>query len=1249
MGTEFRLLGPLEVLTDGRPAPLRAAKQRALLADLLVHRGKVVSVDRLVDDLWQESPPAGARHALEAHASRLRGALGDAAALVAQPPGYALEVEPDLVDAVRFERLLAEARAAAPEQAAELAAAALALWRGPALADFAYEPFAQAEIARLEELRWEAVHLRIDAGLALGRDGLVPELEALVAAEPLRERLRAQLMLALYRAGRQADALAVYRDARTALLDELGLEPGPELRELEAAILRQDETLARPATPPPAAAVTAPQRKLATILFVDVVDSTGLAVALDPEALHGVLRRYFDAATTAVERHGGIVEKFAGDAVMAVFGTPLAHEDDALRAARAAIEIRDAVALLGQELARELDVELQVRLGLATGEVLSGGGPGEPLATGPATIVAHRLQEEVGAGEIAVDELTRRLTAGAGRFEELGEIELRGLRQPMRAFRLEELAADAPAFVRRLDAPLVGRAHELAVLRDALAVAVRGSELRAVTILGAPGIGKSRLARELAAAVDDKATILHGRCNAYGEGTAFRPLREALGSEEAVAAALEGEPEAEAIASRLGAVFSTETTVPAEEIPWAFRRYCEMLASRRPLLVVLDDLHWAAPALLDLVESLAASARGAPILLVCIARDDLLEERPEFPGAGERVVMEPLSDEETETLVDHLLPESALDATTHDRLVAAAEGNPLFLEQLVAHVAETGQLEPPPTLRALLAARLDRLGPGERGVLERAAVAGREFDADDVAALLDAAAAPTAVAHLDALVRRGFLRPTRGRFRFRHWLIHDSAYRTAPKEVRAELHERYADVLDRAAADDELVGYHLEQAYLLRTELAPPDRHARRLAEDAGRRLGAAGLRTWKRNEARGAARMLARAVALLPLEDEDRRGLLCELGVALNTAGDRSAAELALREAIETAQQTDDRRTELRAEVELLGLHLLDEPETAAAGLLELAPRALPIFEVLGDDRSLGRVLSLTGWVHGGMHCQYALSEASAELALEHYRRSGWPVGTCLGQIAAAACFGPSPARSGAERCRSLLEGEVDDRAGEANVLVHLGGLLGMHADAGEALALVGRAREIYAELGREPTIASTCLPMAAAIERSVGDVDSAEQHLRESCQALEAMQNRNALATVAGQLADLLLFRDDREAAERWIDTALACAAPSDVDAQILVRCSRAKALVRRGRHPDAIDLARSAVALAETTDATNRRAGALLTLADVLDGSGAGDEAADLRVAAVGLYDEKENVVDADAVRRAYALPSSRSPAG
>jgi len=1245
MAAEFRLLGPLEVLREGRPVPLRAAKQRALLAALLIHRAKVVSVDTLVESLWQESPPVGARHALEAHASRLRSALGDAATLVAQPPGYLLDADPASIDAVRFEQLLAEAREARPAdpaRAAARAADALALWRGPALADFTYELFAQAEIARLEQLRWDALELRVDADLALGRGDLVAELEGLVASEPLRERLRAQLMLALYRDGRQADALAAYRDARATLVEELGVEPGPELRALEAAILRHDETLALPAQSPVPA-----QRKLATILFADLADSTALAVSLDPETLRSVQRRYFEAASAAVAQHGGTIEKFAGDAVMAVFGTPLAHEDDALRAVRAAVDVRDAVAGLGETLERELGVGVAVRVGLATGEVLAGGAPGEPLATGQAVTVAARLQQEGGSGEITVDELTRRLTAGACRFEALGELDLRGLRGPLPAFRLVEVVPGAAPVARRLDAPLVGRERDLGLLREAYASAVSECTLRSVTVLGDPGIGKSRLMRELVESAAGEATVLVGRCLSYGEGTTFQPLRDALGNLDGVAAELEGQPDADAIATRLEAVFRSDTAIPADEVQWALRRYCETLAATQPLVLALDDLHWAEPALLDLVAYLAASSHEAPILLVCVARDELAEERPGFPGAGEHLTLEPLSDEETDALVDHLLPGSALDPETRDRLVAHAEGNPLFLEQLVAHMAETGRLELPPTLRALLAARLDGLGPGERGVLERAAVVGREFALGDVAALLDAAAAPTTAAHLDVLARRGFLRPARaGSFRFRHGLIHDAAYRSAPKELRAELHERFADVLARRTADDELVGYHLEQAYLQRTALAPADRHAQRLAEDAGRRLGAAGIRAWKRGEAGGASNLLSRAATLLPAADEERRELLCELGIALNTAGETARADETLREAAETAARVGDRRIELRARIELAASHLLDEQGGSAQRLFDDAELALPVFESLGDDRSLGRTWMLTGWVHGGMYCHNAVWEESAERALRHYRDAGFPTATCVGHIAAALYYGPTPAPVGVDRCTELLEREVEDRSGEANVLAHLAGLQAMLQRFDDAMELLARARQTYADLGRPVAIARTCAPLEAAVARLGGDTDRAARILTESCEALREMRNWNHLSTQAPQLAEALCALGRLEDAQTWTDVAEAHALPDDASAQFSWRAVGARLLARSGEVERAKQLAQEALRIADGTDALNQRAGVRLALAEVFAAAVKPSEAAAATAEAQRLFEEKGNaaaVARVQAEQRAAAVSS------
>ena len=369
---EVRLLGPIEVERDGEPVALGGQKPRTLFGVLALEPGRVVSVDRLVEALWPGEPPDTAGHAVQVYVSQLRKALGPV--IATRAPGYVLELEPERVDAHRFARLAQEGRAALeggePESAEVALREALALWRGPALADFLYEPFAQTQIARLEELRTVVVEERIEADLALGRHvELVSELEALVQSERLRERPRAQLMLALYRSGRQADALAAYRDARETLVEELGIDPGPELRELEAAILRQDESLLLEETPLARPAMQF--RRLVTILFVDVVESMALAETLDPEALAAVLRRYFETVSTAIARHGGIVEKYAGDAVMAAFGIPVSHEDDALRAARAALDVRAGMAALNEELVRQHGIGLEARIGLEAGEVVA--------------------------------------------------------------------------------------------------------------------------------------------------------------------------------------------------------------------------------------------------------------------------------------------------------------------------------------------------------------------------------------------------------------------------------------------------------------------------------------------------------------------------------------------------------------------------------------------------------------------------------------------------------------------------------------------------------------------------------------------------------------------------------------------------------------------------------------------------------------------------------------------------------------
>ncbi|HWQ23459.1 MAG TPA: BTAD domain-containing putative transcriptional regulator [Gaiellaceae bacterium] len=1231
---EIRLLGPLEALAGERPLALGGPKPRALLAVLALEPGRVVSVDRLVEVLWPGTTPETAPHAVQVYVSQLRKRLGPF--LATRAPGYALELEPERVDVHRFARLAAEGRAALragqPEAAERALREALALWRGPALADFLYEPFAQAEIARLEELRTVVLEERIDADLALGRHAeLVSELEALVEAHPLREHPRAQLMLALYRSGRQADALAAYRRARETLVEQLALEPGPELRELEAAILRQDESLLPPATAGAAPALQL--RRLATILFVDLVESVELTEELDAEALGVVLRRYFDAVSAALTRHGGTVETFAGDAVMAAFGVPVSHEDDALRAVRAAVEIRTGIAALNEQLEREHGLVLEIRIGLEAGEVVTTATDSrQRLVTGEAVGVAARLEEAAAPGEIVVGELAARLVGHAASLEPLGELALRGRRGPVRAQRLVELAPVAPAFELRLDAPLIGRKRELAALRRALERAVDSHLVHVAVVVGPPGVGKSRLASELARRRRGVRT-LRGRCLAYGDGITYWPLREAVqqapaGQErDAVLSALEAEP-----------------PLPAPEIGLLFRRLCEALAREKPLVLAFDDVHSAEPTFLEVIEQLADRGRG-PILALCLAREELLEDRPGFLEGRERaelVELEPLSAEETEALLDALAG-TALGLEQRARIVEAAEGNPFFVEQLLALALEGGLAEHPlpPTVQALLAARLDRLGPGERAVLERGAVVGKEFTAEDVTSLLGPEAAPAAAAHLSKLVDRGFVRPRAdGELAFRHLLVQEAVYRAAPKRLRAELHERFADRLERRSPGlpelDELAGYHLEQAYRLRSELGETDRRTRQLAEDAGRRLGEAGVRALKRGDMPATVTLLRRATSLLPHGAVLRRELMCELGIALRALGQPEAADEVLEEALRASGETGDRRVELRALIEREYVRLPRTPRASGDTLLGAAAEAIPLFESVGDHRSLGRAWLLAGSVEGARRGQHKAREQAAERALVHYKASNWPTATCLGELAAALHYGPTPVPEAIARCEQLLRSEVSDRIGAANVEVFLGGLLAQRGDFDDARRLVVSARTTFEELGQQTAAALYSGDVLAQLELLAGEAAEAERILAEICAELERWRAYSHLASRAGDLAEALYVQGRIEEADGWTRTAERYSADDDLDARLLWMPVRAKIVALGGDVDKGEHVAREAVRLAESTDGLNQRAKAERDLAEVLRLAGREDEAAAAFARAIELYEERGNTVAAARTR-------------
>ncbi len=1200
---ELRLLGPFEASRGGRPVALGGPKPRALLALLVLDLGRVVSVDRLVEELWPDTPPETATHAVQVYVSQLRKFLGEA--LARQGPGYVLTLEPDVVDVQRFGRLAAEGHeellAGNAAAAAGTLRDALSLWRGPALVDFAYEPFAQTDIARLEELRLGVLEDRIEADLALGRHAeLVAEIEALVEAQRLRERPRALLMRALYLSGRQTDALAAYRAGRHALVDEIGIEPGPELKALEAAILRQDDSLL-PSTPP----VAIRTRRLATVL------SIGLEIfgeEADLETQDRALETGRSAVVAAVTRHGGTAEHNADGSVSASFGVPVAHEDDPIRAGRAALEAHSALALVEG---------VELRAGIEAGEVMAGG----RTASGPPVKAAAVLRQAAGAGEILVGETVARRLGHAARLESREGHSV-----------LIEVSEGASAFERRLDAPLVGRKRELAALRKALKRAVDGGAVRVAVVVGPPGVGKSRLAAELAHRA--KGVTAHfGRCLSYGDGITYWPLHEILDQ------APEGE-ERDAILSALEA----DTPPPAPEIAWMFRQFCEEQARQRPLVLVFDDLHWAEPTFLELVEHLADKG-AAPILIVCLAREELLEDRPAFleghPSA-ERIELDALSADETDELLEGL-GGAILETDQKARIVETAEGNPFFLEQLLALALEGGLVGRPlpETIQALLAARLERLGPGERAVLERGAVVGKEFTAEDVTSLLDPEAAPTAGSHLRTLSGRGFVRPRpEGAFSFRHVLVQEAVYRAAPKRLRAELHERFADRLNGIAEEitelDEFVGYHLEQAYRLRSELGESDRRAARLAEEGGRRLGEAGVRAAKRGDMPATVNLLGRATSLLPDEEPLRRELLCELGIGLRAIGDSATAGDVLTQAIRDSREAGDRTIELRARIEHEYVLL---PRTSGAtgdGLLDAASEGIPTFEIMRDNRSLGRAWLLVGFVQGARRGHHKVREEAAERALGYYKSSNWPTSTCLGEIASALYDGPTPVSQAIARCTELLKTQDPDRVGRANIQVFLGGLLAQRGDFGEARDLVTSANATFEDLGQRASAAPYCAMVLAAIELLANDAVAAADILRDLCAELEEMNAYSQLASRAGDLAEALYAQDRLDEAEEWTRLGERHTASDDVDARPLWMSVRSKILAHQGALEVAEELARDAVGLSESTDALNRRAKAHADLGEVLCRAGHRDAASAAFERALRLYECKENVPAATRTR-------------
>jgi class 3 adenylate cyclase/tetratricopeptide (TPR) repeat protein len=996
------------------------------------------------------------------------------------------------------------------------------------------------------------------------------------------------------------------------------------------------------------------RRQLATMLFCDLSGSTALGERLDPESVREIVLQYFHAMRSVIERHGGTVAKFIGDAVMAVFGAPVVHEDDAFRAVRAAWEMRGRLEELNDDLHQQYRVRLSVHIGVYSGEVVAAGAVGgEAFVTGDAVNVAARLEQLAAPGEIVIGELTRRLLDELVEVEPVGPLAAKGKAEPVPAFRLRSVAG-VGVMRRSSSTQLVGRDEELAALRGVLKDVVDARRPRLILIAGEAGIGKSRIAREFARGAE--ADLLYGRCLPYGDGITYWPLAEvvkaAAGVTQVDSAALAVHRIKAAIRADERAGDVTRTLAQAlalsgggatpEDIAWAARRFFATLARDRPIIVCLDDLQWAEPVFLDLVESLAATRDRVQLMVLVLARDELLERRPHW----QTLRITPLRGPDAARLVETL---AALDETTRDRVITQAGGNPFFVEELVAAAVDAPAVALPPTLDALLAARLDRLGAKERAVLEPGAVEGEVFHRKAVETLIDKLPASEISAAVSSLAAADLLRsvdslfPNDDAFRFRNLLLRDAAYRSILKRRRARLHERLADWLEgllgeRVLEYEEVVGYHLEQAHRSLAELGEQDEQTLRIGERGAARLASAGHRALARADMPAAAALLRRATSLLRPGVRQRVELLPELARACRFAGDSGGAEQALTAAREEAAALGEPGLRARAEVETAFVRLYTDRQVDAEEVIALADRTVPLFEDLADDSGLVQVWALIGHANW-LLCRAAAMEEAFARALERARNDAPERGWLLRMLAVVYFAGPMPVSEAIERCEEILRlgsghGEI-----EVSTRAKIAGLEAMRGDFERARKLYRRSKQVGDEFGLRLHVAAVA-NYSGPIELLAGDPERAEHELRLACGVFEELGETGTLATSAAILARVLDVRGELDEAMRWTEVSEASAPGSDLAPQFMWRSVRAKLLARRGAFDTALVLGKEAVALAGRSDFSGYRGETLLDLAELLELTGDLRGAGTAATEAQALFAAKGNQVLADFARLTVA---------
>ncbi len=1010
-------------------------------------------------------------------------------------------------------------------------------------------------------------------------------------------------------------------------------------------------------------AVPAPEpfRKVVTIQFTDVVNSTALGERLDPETLSEVMTAYFDAIRGIIARHEGTVAKFMGDAVLAVFGVPRLHEDDALRAVRAAADMRAALASLNERLEGRWGVQIATRTGIHTG-VVAGTGvvPDQDFVAGDTGNVAARLQQVAGPGEILMSEATYRLTAAWIETERLPPLELKGKAEPVIVHRLRRVRMGHEVGPVAHRTSMVGRKDELDVLRWTLERATEERASRLVTIVGAAGVGKSRLVEEFLREVGPGATVLRGRCLPYGDGTTFWPLveivKQAAGitdddPREAVRVKLEarlGEtPEAPSLAGRLAQLAGVMEAEAAPASPsFAVARLLRGIAEDGPVVAVVDDLHWAEPSLLAIIEEVVRTAGSLPMIVLCVTRTEFVETNPGWGASdqGTRIELTPLNQAECERMTGMLLSEVHVPAAVRTRISAAAEGNPLYVEQLVSMLVDDGVLardgggvtapaarldtiSVPPGIHALLAGRLERLDREERGVLGAAAVIGQVFYLDALRALVPDAIAEQVPRTLIELTRKDFVWPTRTdiadqeAFAFKHQLIRDVAYEALSKSQRAGMHEAVADWLESAMGDrapelGEILGYHLEQAHRYRADLGPLDADGRRVADRAASWLARAGWRSSALGDPAAGVSLRRRALALMAPDAPERPQVLAELGDALLWRGQFDEAKDALAAAIGSSGEAS-LRTRRLARLSQLRLEFQIDPDADYGAIEREAIEAAEALEASGDDFGAARAWRVAYWARWGM-CRLEDMRPAAERAFMHDERSHDPqyFQDDLIGVLVALVWGPTPASEALRQGRVILEKVRGHRGAEAYAMCFIGQLHGMLGQDIEARELIGRGVATRHDLGDHPGAAmSHAEGLGYFVEMVRGDAVAAERELRSGYDMLKGMGDKNYFAITAGWLAHALLALGRDDDAQRIIEECRQAAARGWVAAQVLWRGAEAILLARRGVTSAAETLAREAVTLALATDRVDTQTDALMDLAEVLSLAGSHREAADV----------------------------------